>query len=195
MMNQLFTLIVGTAFFLYTLIVFLRFLFPLVGVDIRNPIAQFVLQATNPILNPLRKIIPPRKNIDSASLIFILLLKIVEMSLMDLISYGALNSFIVIFGNSIMSLTGMVLNFYLFAIFAQIILSWLAPYNNNPAVGILYQVTEPLMRPARKVLPPISGMDFSPIIVLLVIKVLEILLISPDGLIAIIFTQLQLLLG
>lgn len=173
MLSDIFTLILDTVFTLYILVVFLRFLFPLIGVDFYNPISQFVLKATNPILTPLRQIIPIRKNIDSVSLLFIIFLQVIEICLIQLIHVGAISSLLDIVEISIIKLTSMAFNFYFFAVIGQIILSWVAPYNNNPAVSILYQITEPVLRPARKLIPPVGGLDFSPVIVVLAIQILD----------------------
>jgi YggT family protein len=89
----------------------------------------------------------------------------------------------------------MLLNFYLFIIFGQIILSWLAPQNNNPIIGILFQITEPIMSPARKLLPPMGGLDFSPILILLSIQILELLLLHPSGILSTFFGTIGRALG
>jgi YggT family protein len=181
MLIQISDLLLSTFFYLYILIVFLRLLFQLIRADFHNPLSQFILKATNPILMPMRRFIPAWGKIDTASLVLIIILKILELCLKDLFHFGGINSFYNIFAVSILELTRMLLNFYLFAIIVQIILSWLAPQNNNPIVGILYQITEPIMSPARRLVPPMGGLDLSPIIVILFIQVLELLLLHPSG--------------
>jgi YggT family protein len=195
MFTEIINLLLGTFFYLYIFIVFLRFLFQLHRVDFHNPLSQFILKATNPILIPLRRVIPAWKQIDSASLVFILLLKLLELCLTELFHFGGIGSFYMIFAQSIMGLTKMLLNFYLFIIFGQIILSWLAPQNNNPIIGILFQITEPIMSPARKLLPPMGGLDFSPILILLSIQILELLLLHPSGILSTFFGTIGRALG
>ncbi len=173
MFSDIFTLIIDTFFMLYILVLFLRFLFPLINVDFYNPFSQFVVKVTNPVLVPMRKVIPIRKNIDSAALLFIVLLQMVEICLIQLVHVGAISSVFDIIQISIIKLSNMFFSFFLYAIIGQIILSWFAPYNNNPAVGILNQITEPVLAPARKLIPPVSGLDFSPILVLLAIEILD----------------------
>lgn len=182
MLTEILNLLLSTVFYFYIVIVFLRFIFQLVKADFYNPLSQFVLNATNPILTPLRRIVPTWKNIDGASLILIFLLKIIELYLRDFIHFGSLGSFYKIFALSIMELVRMGINFYFFAILGQIILSWLAPHNNNPVIGLLQQITNPVMAPARKLIPPIGGMDLSPILVILALQILETLLLHPNGL-------------
>ncbi len=195
MINELSNLLISTFFYFAILIIFLRLLFQLIRADFHNPISQFVVNTTQPVLGPLRKAIPAIGPIDTASVLLIIMLKVLELTLKSLIVYGSIASFYQIFALTIIGLVDMLLNFYFFAVIGQIILSWVAPHNPNPAVALLHQITEPLMRPARKVLPPISGIDFSPILVFLVIQVLEILLVSPQGLLSTFFGGLGNALG
>ena len=88
----------------------------------------------------------------------------------------------------------MLIQFYLFAIFIQIILSWIAPQNYNPIVALLYQITEPVMKPARKLIPPIGGLDLSPILVILGLQILEIALVSNKGILPLLFSSIGTLL-
>lgn len=195
MFIEITNLLLSTFFYLYIFIVFLRLLFQLIRADFHNPLSQFILKATNPVLIPLRRFIPAWKQLDSASLVLIILLKIVELCLKDLIQFGGIASFYHIVAISIMELTKMLLNFYLFAIIGQIILSWVAPHNNNPLVGILYQITEPIMSPARRLLPPMGGLDLSPILIILALQVIELLLLHPSGVLPNFFTLLGRVLG
>lgn len=195
MFTDIMNLLLTSFFYLFILVVFLRFLFQLIQVDYYNPVSQFIATATNPVLQPLRKLIPARGRVDGASLFAIIILKLMELALHNLIQYGILGSPFKLFALSFMSLTDMVLNFYLFAIFAQIILSWLAPQNNNPAIGILYQITEPILKPARNLIPPMGGLDLSPILVILGIQVIDLLLLHPNGLLPLFFGVLGKAIG
>jgi len=73
------------------------------------------------------------------------------------------------------SMVIILLNFYMFCIFISVIMSWIAQGHYNPFADLLRQITEPVMAPARRLLPPMGGMDFSPIIVLLLISTIKIL--------------------
>lgn len=195
MFIEITNLLLSTFFYLYTFIVFLRLLFQLIRADFHNPLSQFILKATNPVLIPLRSFIPAWKQLDSASLVLIILLKILELLLKDLFQFGGVVSFYNIFAISIMELTKMLVNFYLFAIIGQIILSWVAPHNNNPAITILHQITEPIMAPARRLLPPMGGLDLSPILIILALQVIELLLLHPNGVLPNFFKLLGRVLG
>jgi len=176
MFSDIFTLIIDTFFSLFMLVLFLRFLFPLIRVDYYNPFSQFVVKVTDPVLVPIRKVLPIRKSIDSAALLFIVFLQIIEICLLQLVHVGAISSTLDIIQISVIKLVHVGFSFFLFAIIGQIILSWFAPHNNNPAVGILFQITEPILAPARRLIPPVGGLDFSPILVLLAIEILDRLL-------------------
>jgi len=195
MFTEILNLLLSTFFYFFIIIVFLRFLFQLIRADFYNPFSQFILTVTNPVLIPLRRIIPAWKNIDSASLVLIVLLKIIELCLRDLLAFGSLSSLYKIFAVSVMELTRMGINFYFFAILAQIILSWLSPHNNNPLIGLLQQITNPIMSPARKLIPPIGGLDLSPILVILALQILETLLLHPYGLLPNLFRAISQIFG
>jgi YggT family protein len=76
----------------------------------------------------------------------------------------------------VVGVLGLLVKIYFFALLAMIILSWIAPGSGNPAVYLLYQITEPVMAPVRRVLPPMGGLDFSPILVFILINVVQIAL-------------------
>lgn len=177
----------------YTLIVFLRFLLQLSRADFYNPVSQFVVKATAPVLNPLRRIIPGWGGLDIASLVLILVLQVSQLIAVILMMGYALPNIGLLVAWSVVGLFGLVLNFYFWAILIQVILSWVAPMSHNPAVSLIYQVTEPVMGYARKLIPPMGGMDFSPIIVFMVIQLLKILVLG--SLIQSLGVPQQLILG
>lgn len=177
----------------YTLIVFLRFLLQLSRADFYNPVSQFVVKATAPVLNPLRRIIPGWGGLDIASLVLILVLQVSQLIAIILMMGYALPNIGLLVAWSVVGLFGLVLNFYFWAILIQVILSWVAPMSHNPAVSLIFQVTEPVMGYARKLIPPMGGMDFSPIIVFMVIQLLKILVLG--SLIQALGVPQQLILG
>ncbi|WP_097458865.1 YggT family protein [Mangrovitalea sediminis] len=169
----------------YMTIVLLRFLLQLARADFYNPITQFVVKATNPVLRPLRKIIPPWHALDGASLLlailvqalcFILIL-IAQTQSSEFFSLTASNASIIltIFAWSIVTVLGLILRIYYWTIIAVVILSWIAPTNTHPATQLLAQLTEPVLRPFRRLLPPMGGLDLSPIIAFLAIQVASLM--------------------
>ena len=174
--NEIFIYLVQTALTLYMLAMLLRFLLQLVRADFYNPISQFLVKATNPLVIPLRKVVPGLGGLDLASLLLALLLQMLAIiTLMALNGLGLPNPVLLLLWSAL-GLVGLLVNIYFFALLATIILSWLAPGNSNPAIFLLYQITEPVMAPFRKMLPPMGGMDFSPILVFILINVVQIAL-------------------
>ena len=130
------------------------------------------------MLLPLRRVIPPLGKIDSASVVLALAVQILAMVTLLLIFGARIPSIVVLLGWSVIGCLALVANLYFFAILINIILSWVAPGTQHPAAALLYQLTEPVMQPFRKLIPPMGGIDLSPILVFLSINVIQILLKS-----------------
>ena len=170
--------LINTLFGLYILLVMLRFLLALVHADFYNPVSQFLVKVTNPPLLPLRRIIPGFGKIDSASLVLMLALQMLMLLLIVLLRGIPIS----ITGLLIMSFTelvGLLLNVFLFSIFIQIIISWVNPGTYNPVISLLYSLTEPVLRPCRRLIPPMSGLDLSPLVALIAIQLAKMLLLPP----------------
>lgn len=170
--------LIQTLFGLYILAVLLRFLLQTVRADFYNPISQFLVKATNPPLKILRRIIPGLGGIDLASLILAWALKAIELLLVIAITGHAANLFGPLIW-AIPELVELVINIFLFAVLIQVILSWVSPGNYNPASALLYSLTGPIMRPAQKILPPMGGLDLSPMLVMIGLVLLKMLLLPP----------------
>ena len=170
--------LVQVLFGLYLLVVMLRFLLQLVRADFHNPISQFIVKATAPLLNPMRAVIPGLGGIDIPSLVLAWLIKSLELFLIILIS-GKGMMFIYPMVQAIPGLLELTINIFLFSILIMVILSWLSPGGYNPAVNLLYSLTEPVMKPARKLIPPMGGLDLSPMLVMIGLALLKMLLIPP----------------
>jgi len=165
--------IVTVVFEIYLLAVVLRFLFQLVRADFYNPIAQFSVALTNPVLRPLRRILPGLFGVDVASLVLMVLVKAIELALIDLLRGAELTGVLIGF-RTVRDLLIFFTNVFLFAVIIRAVLSWVVPYGqSNPFMGVLVRLTEPLMRPARRVVPPIGGLDISPIAVIVVLTLLS----------------------
>jgi YggT family protein len=170
--------LIQTLFGLYILAVMLRFLLQLVRADFYNPISQFLVKATNPPLKLMRRIIPGLGGIDLASLILVWLLKSIEILLIVLVSGSAVNLIAPLLW-AIPELVELLINIFLFAILIQVILSWVSPGSYNPASMLLYSLTAPILRPAQRVLPPMGGLDLSPMLVMIGLVLLKMLLLPP----------------
>jgi YggT family protein len=185
--------LVQTVVSFYTIIVLLRFLLQLARADFYNPISQFAVKVTAPILNPMRRIIPGWGGVDVSSLILILALQVSQLvAVILMLGYGLPNVALLVAWSAV-GVLGLVLNFFFWAILIQVILSWVAPQSQNPAVALIYQITDPIMAPARKLVPPMGGMDFSPIITFMLIQLAKILVVG--SLVQALGVPQQLILG
>lgn len=170
--------LIQTLFGLYILVVMLRLMLQWVRADFYNPVSQFIVKITNPPLKPLRRIIPGWGGIDFSSVLLLIALQMTELFLVNL-TVGRVFGIGGLFIGSIAELLELLLNIFIGAILIQVILSWVAPSSYNPLIGLVYKIAEPLLEPARRILPPLSGIDFSPLVVLVVLQLLKILLVAP----------------
>ena len=175
-LNEILGYLIQTALSLYMVAMLLRFLLQLARADFYNPISRFLVKITNPLVIPLRKIIPGVGGLDLASLFLALLLQVLAIVALMLINGLGMPSPLLLLVWSVLGLVGLLVNIYFFALLAMIILSWIAGGSGNPAVALLYQITEPVMAPFRKLLPAMGGLDFSPILLFILINVIQIAL-------------------
>lgn len=174
--NEIFVYLIQTLLSLYLVAMLLRFVLQLVRADFYNPICQFLVKITNPLVIPLRRVLPGFGGLDLASLLLAILLQLAGIVAILLISGVGLPNPLILLLWSAIGVLGLLVNIYFFALLAMIILSWIAPGSNHPAIYLLFQITEPVMAPFRKALPAMGGMDFSPILVFILINVIQIAL-------------------
>jgi YggT family protein len=174
--NEILGYLVQTFLSLYLVAMLLRFLLQLVRADFYNPISQFLVKVTNPLVIPMRRVIPGVGGLDLASLLLALLLQLAGIVLLLLINGIGLPGAFTLLVWSLLGVLGLLVNIYFFALLGMIILSWVAAGSRHPAIHLLYQITEPVMAPFRKVLPAMGGMDFSPILVFILINIIQIAL-------------------
>lgn len=172
---QIAHLLITFASSIYITIVMVRFLLQLVRADFYNPLSQFIFKATNPLLLPLRKVIPGFFGVDIASLVLALLLQMATIELLSATVGQGLLPILPVLAYSCYKLLELLLNIYMFSFIVIIIVSWIAPHGHNPAVSLLSSITEPVLRPIRNTLPPMGGLDFSVMAALLLIYILKIL--------------------
>jgi YggT family protein len=170
--------IIDTLFSLYILGVMLRFLLQWCGAEFYNPISQFLVKATHPPLRILRRFVPPMGKIDTSSLVLVLALQMLaDFSILMLkgvsIGIGALTIL------SITQLVSLLINIFIFAVFARALLSWLNPGTFNAASSILYSLTEPLLNVCRRFIPDLGGIDLSPLVALLLLQLAKMLILPP----------------
>jgi Predicted integral membrane protein len=174
------TFLISTLISLYILAVMLRFLFQLTRADFYNPLTQFIVKITGPALRPLRRIIPGWGGLDIAALVLMLALQMLSVWLVFLLADRAidpLNLLIV----ALAQLVDLAFSVFIFAILIQAILSWITPGTYNPVTSVLFSLTEPVLRPVRRFVPPISGFDLSPLVALLGLQVIRMLVMPLFG--------------
>lgn len=154
---------------LYLLLLLLRFWLPTLRVDFRNPIAQGVLRLTSPLIIPLRRFIPPVGRIDTATVLVAFTLEYL-LILVLLTLRGARAGFVPIAATAVLDLAILSLNMFFFVVVIRIILSWVAPHNYNPVTAMLTNLAEPVLRPFRRLVPPIGGLDISPIFAIVLLQ-------------------------
>ena len=157
---------------LYLLVLLLRFWLPWLRADFRNPLAQGILKLTSPIIIPLRRIVPSFGRLDTATVMVAFVVQYLGILLILLI-FGTSATFSVIATTAIVKLVLLSVNLFMFAIFVRIILSWISPGQYNPATAIISTLTEPLLRPVRRLIPALGGFDISPIFVIIALGALS----------------------
>jgi YggT family protein len=170
--------LVKTLFGLYITIVVIRFLLQWARADFYNPISQFVVTLTSPVLRPLRSVIPGYAGIDLASVVLAWLLKAVELTLLAWLLGLGFRPLIAL-AWAVPALVALVISIFLFGILIRVILSWVNPDPYNPAVNLLNRLTDPILLPAQRLLPPISGIDLSPMLAMVALVLLQMLLLPP----------------
>ena len=175
--SQIGLLLVNAIAGFFIFVVLLRFLLQAVRADFYNPISQFIVKASNPMLVPARKLIPGFGGYDLAAIAVLLVLELVAMTLSLLIMGWPLPIVNMLLW-AVLGTIGLFFKLFFWGLLIMVIVSWISPNNYNPAVELLKQIIEPLMSPIRKIMPDMGGMDISPIIAFLLINVFEIILVT-----------------
>jgi YggT family protein len=155
-----------------------RILLQLSRAEFYNPISQLVWKLSKPVVDPVARFVPRWKRLDSACALVLL---VASMIFVELVS-GILDLRIPLgesFAFAVLKVVSLALGVYTLSLFAQAILSWVGPGVSNPASNVLWSLNEPLLRPVRRILPPVSGLDLSPIPVMLLLQVFDRLLPLP----------------
>jgi YggT family protein len=167
--------IVASLFGLYQVVLLLRLLMQWVRADFRNPVSRAIVQLTDPVILPLRKILPPIRRIDTASVVAILAVTVVKILLGQLLLVSSLPPPDLLLRDLLLETLHLVLTTYLFAIILNAILSFVAPENYSPAQSLLNSICEPVLRPIRRLIPSVAGLDLSPLWACIAIQALLIL--------------------
>lgn len=170
---QAFHFLVSTLFDLYLMVAILRVWLQLVRADFYNPVSQFVVKATNPLLVPLRKVIPGFAGIDWAGVVLVYLVATLKVvTIQALFSSGFPIPEILIAG--LFTLIKEIFTIIFWVTIIRAIMSWISQ-GYNPVEALLHQLTDPILAPIRKIIPPIGGLDLSLIVFLIGLQFVQIL--------------------
>lgn len=167
--------LISTITDLYVTAILIRLLLQWVKADFYNPLSQFLVKITNPVLIPARRLIPSVGKLDTASVVVMLLLELLQLVIISLLSktdYGF--QFLLLF--AVKKLLVALLLTYFVLIIARVIISWFASRSGHPLIPLIYQLTEPVLRPINRFLPAFGGVDLSPLFALIALRALLLLL-------------------
>ncbi|WP_448653845.1 YggT family protein [Pseudomonas fluorescens] len=164
--------IIQTLGSLYLLIVLMRFILQLVRANFYNPLCQFVVKATQPLLKPLRRVVPSLFGLDMSSLVLALLLQILLFVVILMLNgYAAFTVLLLPWG--LIGIFSLFLKIIFWSMIISVILSWVAPGSRSPGAELVAQITEPVLAPFRRLIPNLGGLDISPIFAFIAIQLLQ----------------------
>jgi YggT family protein len=183
-------LVINTLFDLYILLVLLRFLLQMLRADFYNPISQFIVRLTTPPLRTLRRVIPSVSGQDTAAIVLciaLIYIKFLIIRMLD-IAFVPISTAMAPIGDAsyaglliiaFADLLALTFTVFLGAIIIQVILSWINPGQYNPVIGLISRVADPVLKPFRKIIPPLGGLDLTPLFAILLLMVAKMLLVPP----------------
>jgi YggT family protein len=173
---QALVFLVETLIGIYELALLLRLLLQLVRADFRNPIARALVRITNPVIVPLRRVLPPAGRVDTASVVAVLAASVIKILAVLLISGFGMPDWLLLGRAVALDLLRLLLQTWFFAILLYAVLSLVAPGAQSPAQSLLAALCEPLLSRIRRVIPPIADIDLSPLWAGIAIQALLLLL-------------------
>jgi YggT family protein len=172
------SLVVSTLFGLVVFVLVLRVLLQAIRANFYNPICQAMYKATNPLLMPIQKLLKPWRGINTGALLLAWLACCLWVAaLLALSGTSAALPGLLVLGFA------QLLEFFLQTLFwitmISVLMSWISPDGANPAVPLLYGIADIVLKPLRRVIPPLGGFDLSPVFALLALRLALILLVGP----------------
>lgn len=171
--TQALVFVVNAVAQLYLFVLLLRILLPWLGADYRNPITQAILKITSPVVVPLRRIIPPVGRVDTATVLVAFIIQYL-LILLILLIFGRTADVGTIALTAVVDLVLLLLRLFVFAIIIRVILSWISPGGYNPALAIIHALTDRVLLPFRRIIPPLGGLDLSPLVAIILITAVTI---------------------
>jgi YggT family protein len=174
-LNALYFL-VDTLLSLALFVALLRVLMQWSRADFRNPVAQAVVKLTNPLIMPLRRLLPPINKIDTASVVTVVIVALAQVALMSMVRGFGIPPPLLLLRAAALEIVTSVLWLYFYAIFLYALMSLIAQGSYSPMQPLLASLCEPVLAPIRRIIPPIAGLDLSPLWAGLLIQAVLILL-------------------
>lgn len=174
-MQQALYFIIKTLAQLYLLVLLLRFWLPMLRADFRNPLAQGILRFTSPLVVPLRRFVPSIGRLDTSTILVAFVIQYLAILVLLAIARHAATT-VPIMLTTLLELMTLSLNMFFFVVLIKIILSWVAPHTYNYATALLSTLAEPILRPFRRIIPPVGGLDISPIFAIVLLQAAVIFL-------------------
>jgi len=165
--------LVRVLFELVIFVAFARYFLQLFRANFFNPVTQAVVKITDPVLNPIRAVIRPVGRHDLAALVFALVMVALMVWALTAMRGIGLSGSGLLFGTLYFAFLT-VTNLFFWTVLLRAVASWVGN-ERSPGVAFLDDLTEPVVAPVRRVLPPLGGLDLSPLAVLLIIQVAQML--------------------
>ncbi|GMR00755.1 MAG: YggT family protein [Gammaproteobacteria bacterium] len=172
-----FIFLIDTLFSIYIAIMLLRFILQQVGADFYNPVSQFIVKATQPLVSVSRRFIPSIKKVDTATLVLVLVLVLIKLVILFSVAGIQFNGQLLLI-KALYDLVSLTFDIFIVALFVQAILSWVNPDPYHPVTSLLRTLTSPVLRPIQKYIPPIGGIDLSTLVALIGLMFIKRLVLS-----------------
>jgi len=166
--------LISTLFDLYILVLIIRLLLAFAGANYFNPVTQVIIKLTQNLVTPMRHVLPTYRGIEFSTLALIILFEMIKIFLLSLLVMGV-PGILIVFISALLATVKFILNTYFYAILLQAILSWFQP-GYSPAGQLLQQITTPILQPFKRIIPPINGIDITPIPAMIILQMLIMLL-------------------
>lgn len=174
--QEILVFLIDTLFNLYISFLVIRMLLGMARADFYNPISQFLVKITDPVIKPLRRFIPAAGKLDTATIVAVLGLKTIELLLLSMVTAGDFSGSFIPF--VIGGLLRMIVWVYIIAIIIQVVVSWIGNTKGNPAIPLVRSLTEPLYKPVRKLVPAVGMIDLSSFVIIILLQIVLIILRS-----------------
>lgn len=176
-MQDAFVYILDTLLQLIVWAFLLRLLMQLVRADFRNPFSGAIVAVTNPVVLPLRKVLPPIGRVDTASLLAVIGVQVAARALVDLADKRAVPPLATLLLESLKDLATNTTYVLTFAIIISVVLSWVSQGGYHPMASVFGSLSRPVLRPFQRLIPPLGGLDLSPVFALILLQALRILIV------------------